>query len=365
MRRHVSLLLTFLLYGAILQAQSERVGVDPRVELMGIIFRLAGNPEYTQGRIPSYNAAIDRHFAPFREHEAIQLARNLRSQDGVSYDAVMNMAVHLKDVQSLAERIPFDQPGTLERRWHGVKARAFLKAARKFVIDSDFAAFLKSQEPLFATTDQRLRAFVTANADLPWFDRFFGAHSHAPFLIAPVLVSGGGNYGAKIKLENGVEEDYALLCVCKIDDAGLPDFDPYFAPTLVHEFAHSYVHPLIDKFEPQLRQSGDKLFQAVSEEMRRQAYGNGNTVLNESLVRAATARYILEHQGAEAAARDISAERRNAFLWTGDLYTALTKYAQDREHYPTMDAFMPQIVDCLRDAASRVDEMVQHRPARQ
>ena len=32
-------------------------------------------------------------------------------------------------------------------------------------------ASYKSQRQLFATTDTRLRAFVTENADLPWFDR--------------------------------------------------------------------------------------------------------------------------------------------------------------------------------------------------
>ena len=101
MKRYVSFLLTLLLLAAKLQGQSERIGVDPRVELMGIIFRLAGNPEYTQGRIPAYNAAIDSHFAAFRDHEAIRLARQLRNKDGVSYDAVMNMAVHIKDVESL------------------------------------------------------------------------------------------------------------------------------------------------------------------------------------------------------------------------------------------------------------------------
>ncbi|MHC5003051.1 MAG: hypothetical protein ACYTJ0_07995, partial [Planctomycetota bacterium] len=39
-----------------------RVMVDPRVELMSLIFRLAGSPEYTQGRVPSYAVDADLHF---------------------------------------------------------------------------------------------------------------------------------------------------------------------------------------------------------------------------------------------------------------------------------------------------------------
>lgn len=45
-------------------AQSEPdVRVDPRVELMSVIFRLAGNPEYNQSRLTSYIQDVEEHFA--------------------------------------------------------------------------------------------------------------------------------------------------------------------------------------------------------------------------------------------------------------------------------------------------------------
>jgi hypothetical protein len=341
-----------------LQAQSDRSGVDPRVELMSIIFRLAGNGEYAQCRVPAYDAAIDRHFARFRDHEAVRLARKLRESDGVSFDAVMSMAVHVTDVESLAERAPFDQATSLDARWHGAKARRFLEVARKFVADSDFAGFTKSQQPLYDLTNARLRAFVATNADLPWFDRFFGARAHAPFIVVPGLANGGPSYGAHVALSNGVEEIYAIPGVWKVDADGLPEFDPGWTPTLVHEFAHSYVGPLIDKFWARLQKSGNRLFEAEKAEMSRQAYANGKTVLNESLVRAATARYAFEHQGPEAAAASVTEERSHAFLWTGDLLALLGKYAQDRERYPTLDSFMPQVVAFFDGVAARVDQMI-------
>jgi hypothetical protein len=34
--------------------------VDPRVELLSIVFRLAGSPEYGQGKVPSYVVTFDR-----------------------------------------------------------------------------------------------------------------------------------------------------------------------------------------------------------------------------------------------------------------------------------------------------------------
>jgi hypothetical protein len=62
---------------AVGRAQDWRAGTDPRVELMSILFRLAGNQEYNGCRVPLYDQAIDRYFAPYRDHEAVRLARAL------------------------------------------------------------------------------------------------------------------------------------------------------------------------------------------------------------------------------------------------------------------------------------------------
>ncbi len=165
---------------ACLTGQVVTAGVDPRVELMSIIFRLAGSPEYNQCRVPAYNQAIDRHFARFRNHKVVQLARQLRKTDGVAYNAVMSMAVQIKDVKSLAERVPFDRRDLkLDSRWKGAKARRFLGAARRFVADTRFSEFLKSQQQLYDVTNAKLRPFVATSLDPAWFGRYFGVHRPA------------------------------------------------------------------------------------------------------------------------------------------------------------------------------------------
>ena len=49
------------------------VTVDPRVELISIIFRLAGNPEYNRGQFISYIAAVEKQFGPYRHIGNIRL----------------------------------------------------------------------------------------------------------------------------------------------------------------------------------------------------------------------------------------------------------------------------------------------------
>ena len=107
-RRIAVTVLAFLLGTAVAaRAQDWRAGIDSRVELMSILFRLAGNQEYRQCRAAAYGQAIEKYFAPYRDHDAVQAARSL----GIGFDAPMKLAVYLRDADSLDEFVPFDLRG--------------------------------------------------------------------------------------------------------------------------------------------------------------------------------------------------------------------------------------------------------------
>lgn len=72
-----------------------RVEVDPRIEVSGIVCRLAEYPEYTMGRVQSYTTAVDAHFGGFRNHPVVARARQLRRTRGISFNAPISLAVHL------------------------------------------------------------------------------------------------------------------------------------------------------------------------------------------------------------------------------------------------------------------------------
>ena len=71
------------------------ISVDRRVELIGIVFRLAGNPEYKQCRIRSYATDIERHFCDFDRHPVVEMATRLRNTRRMSCDGPMSLAVHI------------------------------------------------------------------------------------------------------------------------------------------------------------------------------------------------------------------------------------------------------------------------------
>lgn len=318
--------------------------VDPRVELLSIVFRLAGNPEYCKGRVPGYSEAVDRQFGKFADHRVVAHARQLRGRRGVSYDAVMSMAVHI-DLK-LQPLVPFDKAERLDSRWPRKECQPFLDELRDFAKVSSFDEFVKQQTPLYELTAQRAQKVLDDEAKLAWFDGFFGTRATAQFEFCLGMLNGGGCYGPSA-LVGKQEQLYCILGVWQTDADGNPTFDKDMIGTVVHEFCHSYCNPLVDAHLKELEPAGVALWPFVETEMRQQAYGSARTMLCESLVRACVVRYQLANVGEQAAKQEVQEQLGRSFLWTGELQAALGEYEVDRQHYPTLDPFMPKVAATL------------------
>ena len=335
-----------------------RVTVDPRVELMCIIFRLARSPEYGGGRVKSYVDDVEEHFNDFRDHDVVQLARRLRGTRGISYDAVMGMAVHLSDAYEPGERVPFDPlPKSLDKRWTVGDARKFLDAAGRFVKDTRFKEFIQSHGPIYETAESRMRAVLQEHAHLEWFDEFFGVRPEAEFTLVLGMLNGGQCYGPHCDTADGTQELYCVLGVWATDDGGLPRFNAGTVGTVVHEFCHSYTNPIVERHEGELRSAGEKIFPHVAQAMKRQAYGSWKTLMYESLVRACTVRYALKCEGQAAAEAAIRYQERRQFTWVRELSDLLGEYEADREQYPTLEAFSGRIVEFFDAYAEALSEV--------
>jgi hypothetical protein len=335
------------------------VSVDPRVELMSIIFRLAGNREYNQGKVPSYTQDVESHFGRFREHAVVKLATQLRQTRGVSYDAVMGMAIHITDAVTLQERVPFaPQPKTLDTRWTPETAREFLALARQFVADTQFKDFFDKHEPLYRVGVQRMQEVLDQHAHLDWFDRFFGPRQSADFHVVLGLLNGGGSYGVRVTRRDGQEELYSIIGVWMVDAAGQPTFTAGIASTIVHEFTHSYTNPLVDQFAAQLQGPGEKIYPLVEKEMRGQAYAGWKTLMYESLVRACGLRYVLATGGPTAMKKAAAYESSRSFYWVGDLADVLGEYDTQPRKYKDLVEFFPRITAFFEEYAKNADAKI-------
>jgi hypothetical protein len=334
-----------------------RVVVDPRVELLSLIFRLAGNPEYNMAKVDAYAQDADNQFGKFRTHSVITLARKLHDTSEVSYDAVMGMAVHLADAEPPQLKVPLQPwPEGLDQRWTVRDVKNFLAAARQFVTDSSFQTFIEAHRSLYQTTVGRMQTLLDKEAHLEWFDAYFGRRPQATFTVALGLLNGGGCYGPHFRAADGGEELYCILGVWQTDQAGLPEFTRGAMRTVVHEFCHSYANPLVDRHLAELEASGNALFKQVAGKMRSQAYGNGRTLLCESLVRVCVIRYLRQYEGDDAAQRAIEAEKQNGFLWMPELSNLMSEYESHRAHYPTLEEFSPRLTAFFAETAKALPQ---------
>jgi len=185
--------------------------------------------------------------------------------------------------------------------------------------------------------------------DRQWIDGFWGTAPVGDLILAPGLTNGTASYGQAYRPESGHPEAYAIIGVRRTDSRGFPLFDASDLPTVLHEIQHPYVTPLIQGHADDFRSFGDSLYATVAASMRAQAYGTWDAMLNEALVRAALPRYFLAHGDSAAAERTIREETAAGFVWTRGLVDLLGRYELERATYPSMAAFMPEVVAFFRD----------------
>ena len=137
-----------------------QVQVDPRVELLSIIFCLSGDPMYNMGQVESYSNDVQRHFGPFRNLPVVRLARELRNTGGMGVDGPMSMAVHVKDASALEEL--------------GEYNKAIGEYGKAIALDKDYAmayfnrgvVFMQQGKTADATTDFEKVIEIGDNPDL-------------------------------------------------------------------------------------------------------------------------------------------------------------------------------------------------------
>lgn len=333
-----------------------RIEVDPRTELLSVIFHLAGSPEYGKTVLPGYARSIEGYFGRYRQHPAVTLARQLRATRGVGYAAPMNLAVHVQDITSMhVKEAEAPWPDTLDERWHSAQTERLLALSLDFAEVTDFDRFCQSQEALYRDAVTKLQALLDRQGSLDWFDGFFGPRPHTEFRVIITPTNGTNNYAAHVR-EGDKMIYYCFLGVYQIDRrTGRAWFDSRVLSTVVHEFCHAYCNPILEANWPALREAGERLYFPVHEKMVEQAYGSWQAMLIESLVRACTVRYQQQTKGPLAAEREIAAHTRRGFLWIRELAALLGAYELQREQYATLAAYSPEIIRFFDQMQTQAD----------
>ena len=348
MKRNLFTIIIWCLLCSCTKAQTIEPQVNENVELMSILSRLAGFPEYNMNLAGQYILDINSHFEKHTGHPAVLQMKELRKNHGISYDAVMSMAVHLKVENNKFTLLP-EEEDTLEKRWANVDQENFLTFLFQFYQDSDFHRFFTEHHKLYQKGLLSYKDKVMKKFDQHWYPEFYGKTPEESFSIIIGFGNGGGNYGTERHLKGQKKEIFAIVGY-NVDKAEVPQYSEAYLPTLIHEFNHSFINYLLDdtvypEHVRQLEKSGDILLQSSLWAMSRQAYSNWQTVINESLVRAAVICYMLDKKYSEESIRqELTIQLQRNFRWMPELVQLFRKYQSNRDKYPSLEAFYPEII---------------------
>lgn len=154
-----------------------------------------------------------------------------------------------------------------------------------------------------------------------------------------------GGYGISVE-DDGSNNIFSIIGPTVVQNS-LPDFGSrsWFDNLQQHEFSHSFVNPMTDKFYD-LAEKYSELYNNIETDMKKQAYGSWYDTLNEHIIRAITTRFAyLESR--EDGDSTLALEKSRGFRYLDALLEKLNEYEDSRSKYPTFEAFYPELLSAL------------------
>ncbi|MCL2620488.1 MAG: DUF4932 domain-containing protein [Defluviitaleaceae bacterium] len=293
--------------------------VDTRFELVSLLARLAGRPEYSDV-FTEYQQLLAETFAEFADHHAVYMAREL----SIHYDFVFNISFHLyrddsglfvfqDDIQMMVNRAV--DWGMFEEEAFLALVPLFLEALNQFYIDTGFRDFLAYHEEYFLQHSAMFYNNVYSRINFEWFEQFGTTREQMTVMIAPSGSRngfGGWRYGL-----DGRTYTYAGM-------PSHPTYEGFFHQFVIHEFAHSIANPIADVWyeekEEFYRWSNDSL-----DLVRFPAYSVGLIMGYEYVTRAYTILYMVENHEVDLVPL-LFAEILGGFPYIEHVYAMITDH---------------------------------------
>lgn len=343
-------------------ADGLRATVDARVEFLSAVARNAGFDEYRMKQAASpYADRVDKALAGYLDHPAFEAMRRMRKEHGLSYDAVMSLAVHVTEPPGLAEAVDLDRhPAQLDKRLMPGATRDLLRQLRDLATKVDWKAFMDRERAFHEAAAARLTAVAARWPLVAWFDRNLGVKLGAEYTPIAGLLCGAQNYGVSTEYPDGRPTQITPVIGCWTwDAAGNPVFggsNPERVGALIaHELCHAYTNPIVERHAAELQPVGERLFALSRTQLEKQAYGNWKTTMGETLVRACTILCSADAISPEVAEQLARSDSARGFHWVPALAKALRPALAGKPADTSIETLLPLMRATLESEAGRLE----------
>ncbi len=332
------------------------VTVDPRIELLSVVWKMSGYGRRRRGRISRdsspYSMAVARWFRRYAEHEAINYFRE--NGHTLAGDLPVALILQLSSPPELEWRVSCD-PILASRAGGGREVRRFADVLRAFARDTAFDDFFRAKKKYFGTIAVGPRRALRAGGCIENLEVYMGAQLRGYYVIlAPLLKSIA--FGPCVRLQDGGLEAYGVLPAWDVAGERITfQTGPAARSILLHEFTHSFVNPLVERHRKHVAQFAPL--------MRRINYKTGaaygmvwEICVGEHIVRAITTRISAGRYGEAKARKEVAVHEKKGFLFTGALCDRLRTYERRRDVYPSLASFFPVLLDLFGEVCDTCPE---------
>ncbi|MEG0352217.1 MAG: DUF4932 domain-containing protein [Cellulosilyticaceae bacterium] len=134
-----------------------------------------------------------------------------------------------------------------------------------------------------------------------------------------------------------------LLNFLDLDDIPIFGDEQSFKSLVLHEFDHSFINPLTQKYSEEINTYANLYF-PIEAQMKQISYGVWETCVNEHLLRAIDANRIHKEGGDTLYQTAIKAEKTQGFFYIEALAEKMAEYENNRDLYKDFETFYPEII---------------------
>lgn len=296
-----------------------------------------------------YKKTLRKNFQKLKTHKAVELFDSLSTKYNFSYNRTVEWILqysNFPEFKKIKEEAD-DYVIVPEAKKHLIEE--FRLELIKFNQDTLFQKYLRVVEPLNEKVISQVKSSETIYK-LPLFlEEYYGEKLNSYHLILSPLIHAGG-FNSEIINEKGESEVYALL-----GPNGEIDFIPYFdkdfieTDLIIHEFGHSFVNPLIEKYSKEIEGLNSKYYSIkLKENAKKQGYNAWKYVFNELLLRAITIHIAEQKFGKEKAEKLLDFEKSIGFGLVEKILGILKGYELNRNTYRTFNEFYPELIKQMK-----------------